>query len=483
MLEVTAPTTAFEPTCLVAPAEEEFTLTFNNEDEGVTHNLAILTEADEEVAATDLKPGTYTDELPVSPQEEGDLQFLCQAHPDVDVRHPGDRGGGRRRERWRRWRKRRWRRRRLAAPRSQPGHPTALRWVGELHQAGIVHHPGRSRRLPLPRRGRQGRLRREGRLAPEAAGELLVPTAPSADRGHGGRGGERRVDRRFRRGRRVDAGVQPDPAVPAALQHPLPRRQVVSLPRAHGGGDVAARPGPPRDQAEEGPVLRAVRARLGDPGHAGRPDARVPHPHLHEPLLRPARPRRAALPLLRHRPVLRPLRPDHHRDHGGGVPERRRRARGLPRGELEAGAPAPRRGDGRGVGSGGVRAGGAIPRPAAGGAPGAGEPGDGPRPAREPGRRRPRRGRPRGRLPGLHGSRRTGPRPEGMDRRSRGGPRPRPSSSRRSSGSSTWSAKRCRRGSWCRRSRRTGTCWRPGSRPVAVPTSRSPCRRAAPSVA
>jgi Cupredoxin-like domain len=83
VLEVTAPTTAFEPTCLVAPAEEEFTLTFNNEDEGVTHNLAILTEADEEVAATDLKPGTYTDELPVSPQEVGDLQFLCQAHPDV----------------------------------------------------------------------------------------------------------------------------------------------------------------------------------------------------------------------------------------------------------------------------------------------------------------------------------------------------------------------------------------------------------------
>jgi hypothetical protein len=81
VLEVTAPATSFEPTCLVAPAEEEFTITFNNEDEGVTHNLAILTEADEEVAATDLKPGTYSDELPVEPQEEGNLQFLCQAHP------------------------------------------------------------------------------------------------------------------------------------------------------------------------------------------------------------------------------------------------------------------------------------------------------------------------------------------------------------------------------------------------------------------
>jgi hypothetical protein len=81
VLEVTAPATSFDPTCLVAPAEEDFTITFNNEDAGVTHNLAILTEADEQIAATDLKPGTYTDELRVSAQEEGDLQFLCQAHP------------------------------------------------------------------------------------------------------------------------------------------------------------------------------------------------------------------------------------------------------------------------------------------------------------------------------------------------------------------------------------------------------------------
>ncbi|MCD6022598.1 MAG: Cupredoxin-like domain [Actinomycetia bacterium] len=81
---MTAPTTAFEPTCLVAPSEEEFTITFNNEDEGVAHNLAIRPDADgENIVATDLKPGTYTDKLPVDPQEEGDLYFLCEAHPDV----------------------------------------------------------------------------------------------------------------------------------------------------------------------------------------------------------------------------------------------------------------------------------------------------------------------------------------------------------------------------------------------------------------
>ena len=48
-------------------------------------------------------------------------------------------------------------------------------------------------------------------------------------------------------------------------------------------------------EAEEGPVLRAVRPRVGDPRHARRPDAGVPDPDVHEPLLRPARPRRDVL--------------------------------------------------------------------------------------------------------------------------------------------------------------------------------------------
>jgi plastocyanin len=82
-LEVTAPATVFDPTCLVAGAGEAFTITFNNEDAGVTHNLAVLPEpgAAEPLAATELKPGSYTDELPVDPLDEGEYPFLCQAHP------------------------------------------------------------------------------------------------------------------------------------------------------------------------------------------------------------------------------------------------------------------------------------------------------------------------------------------------------------------------------------------------------------------
>ena len=85
------------------------------------------------------------------------------------------------------------------------------------------------------------------------------------------------------------------------IQQHLPRFNIryrddksYPVPRAHGRGEVAAGAGPPGHEAEEGPVLRSVRPRLGDPRHARRPDARLPHPHLHEPLLRPARPRGTA---------------------------------------------------------------------------------------------------------------------------------------------------------------------------------------------
>ena len=167
-----------------------------------------------------------------------------------------------------------------------------------------------------------------------------------------------------------------------------------------------------------------VRARLGDPGHAGCDDAGLPDPDLHQPLLRPAGASGTTVPLLRHRPLLGAVRARADGDHRGGVSTRRGGARGLPGRELETRPEAARRADGRGVRARGVRAGGAVPRPAAGSAPGAREPGDGPGPPRGPGRGGPRRGRPRGCVPGVHGSRREGPGTEGLGRRSRRGPRP-----------------------------------------------------------
>ena len=116
------------------------------------------------------------------------------------------------------------------------------------------------------------------------------------------------MDRGLGRGRRADARVQPDPGAPAAVQHPLPRRQVLSLPRADRGGAVAAGAGAPRREAQAGPVLRPLRTRLGDPRHPRCPHPRLPRADVLERVLRPAGARRAALPLLRHRPVRGPVR-------------------------------------------------------------------------------------------------------------------------------------------------------------------------------
>jgi hypothetical protein len=99
-LTVTAPAIAFDPTCLVAPVAEPFTITFNNEDSANAHNLAVFDDpTGEPFAATELKTGPYTDELQVDPLDQGDYVFLCQAHPDqmrgtLTVVEAGGGGGG-----------------------------------------------------------------------------------------------------------------------------------------------------------------------------------------------------------------------------------------------------------------------------------------------------------------------------------------------------------------------------------------------------
>jgi Cupredoxin-like domain len=99
-LTVTAPAIAFDPTCLVAPAAEPFTITFDNEDSANAHNVAVFEDpAGEPFAATELKTGPYTDELQVDPLDQGDYVFLCQAHPDqmrgtLAVVEAGGGGGG-----------------------------------------------------------------------------------------------------------------------------------------------------------------------------------------------------------------------------------------------------------------------------------------------------------------------------------------------------------------------------------------------------
>ncbi|MBA3736957.1 MAG: cupredoxin domain-containing protein [Actinobacteria bacterium] len=83
VLAIVALNTAFDPTCLIGPAGEPFMVTFENQDAGIPHNFEILPEPGGEVlAATEVKPGIYTDELDVSALDEGNYYFQCVVHPE-----------------------------------------------------------------------------------------------------------------------------------------------------------------------------------------------------------------------------------------------------------------------------------------------------------------------------------------------------------------------------------------------------------------
>ena len=234
------------------------------------------------------------------------------------------------------------------------------------------------------------------------------------------------MDARLRRGRRADARVQPDPAATCPRFNIRYRDdKSYPVPGADRGGDLAARAGHAGREAQERPVLRSVRPRVGHPRHARRADQGLPGPDLHELVLRLARPGPAPVPVLRHRPVLRPVRALGHRGHRGVLPGRRRRAGRLPERQHEARRRAAGRRDAGGGRAPGVRAGRQAARPARRRAPRHGDPGDGAHPARGPRRDRPGGGRPGGRVPGVLRARGTGARPPRLGGGSGRGPEPR----------------------------------------------------------
>ncbi|HEY6566185.1 MAG TPA: hypothetical protein VI341_01590 [Actinomycetota bacterium] len=79
---VTPAGTVFDTNCLVAPAGEGFTINYDNQAAGITHNVDAFTEqGGESLGATDLEPGVVQQELSLGPLEEGSYYFQCDAHP------------------------------------------------------------------------------------------------------------------------------------------------------------------------------------------------------------------------------------------------------------------------------------------------------------------------------------------------------------------------------------------------------------------
>ncbi len=115
-----------------------------------------------------------------------------------------------------------------------------------------------SGRLPDAQRGRRDDVRRQGARPQEAGLQLLPEVRPrTADRGDGRAGRARGDDGHALRGRGAAAREQFHQVARAALQHPVPRRQELSV-RLHLRRSVSAAALPSRRARPPPSLLRPV---------------------------------------------------------------------------------------------------------------------------------------------------------------------------------------------------------------------------------
>lgn len=77
-LTVVARDIAFEPDAFAVPAGEDITVTFDNQDDGVPHNITF---EDIDDASISIESGPDTRELTFAAPAPGEYEYLCDAHP------------------------------------------------------------------------------------------------------------------------------------------------------------------------------------------------------------------------------------------------------------------------------------------------------------------------------------------------------------------------------------------------------------------
>jgi len=83
VVTVTAQNIAFTTTTVTAPAGAAFTLTFDNEDAGIPHDVQIKDASGAQVFKTDVFPGVAKRDYTVPALKAGTYPFACTVHPNM----------------------------------------------------------------------------------------------------------------------------------------------------------------------------------------------------------------------------------------------------------------------------------------------------------------------------------------------------------------------------------------------------------------
>jgi plastocyanin len=84
---IVADNIAWDTAVLNVPSGQEITLTVDNQDEGVAHNIHISVGPDpggEDVALTDIEDGPVIQTVTFGPLDPGEYYYLCDVHPQME---------------------------------------------------------------------------------------------------------------------------------------------------------------------------------------------------------------------------------------------------------------------------------------------------------------------------------------------------------------------------------------------------------------
>ncbi len=83
VVTITAVAVAFDPTAVTAPADAPFTLSFDNQDAGIPHDVQIKDASGAVVFKTDVFPGAAKRDYSAPALAAGSYPFVCSVHPNM----------------------------------------------------------------------------------------------------------------------------------------------------------------------------------------------------------------------------------------------------------------------------------------------------------------------------------------------------------------------------------------------------------------